>query len=134
MLAVLISIVLYVLVAISAVSVMGWETLGKSEAPFTDLAFSAFGSKASFLLTVIALFATANTVLMMMLGASSLNPQRGCGRGAAYRLCRVHHCSRVLPIGVLANKRVDAFSQDLLVIRPVHTFSYVNLSLKSTMF
>jgi APA family basic amino acid/polyamine antiporter len=72
MLAVLISIVLYVFVAISAVSVMGWEQLGRSEAPFSDLAFFALGSEAFVLLTIIALFATANTVLLMMLGASRI--------------------------------------------------------------
>jgi APA family basic amino acid/polyamine antiporter len=70
--AILISIVLYILVAISAVSVIGWEKLSYSDAPFADLAFSAFGRNAFVLLTVIALFATANTVLMMMLGSSRI--------------------------------------------------------------
>ncbi len=72
MLAILISIVLYILVAISAVSVTGWEKLAASDAPFADMAFSAFGSKAFILLATIALFATANTVLMMLLGASRI--------------------------------------------------------------
>lgn len=72
MLAILISIILYILVAISAVSVIGWEKLAASDAPFADLAFSAFGSDAFILLAVIALFATANTVLMMLLGASRI--------------------------------------------------------------
>ncbi len=71
-LAIFFSIILYILVAISAVSVLGWETLGRSEAPFADLAFSAFGSNAFIILTMIALFATANTVLMMMLGSSRI--------------------------------------------------------------
>ena len=72
LISILISIILYVLVAVSAVSVMGWEKLAESQAPFSDLAFFAFGSRASVLLTVIALFATANTVLMMLLGASRI--------------------------------------------------------------
>ena len=71
-LAVLISIVLYISVAISAVSVIGWEKLAASDAPFADLAFSAFGSDAFIILSMIALFATANTVLMMLLGASRI--------------------------------------------------------------
>lgn len=70
--AIAISIVLYVLVAISAVSVMGWEKLAASDAPFAELAFDAFGSDAFILLSMIALFATANTVLMFMLGASRI--------------------------------------------------------------
>ncbi len=71
-LAIMISIVLYISVAISAVSVIGWEKLAASDAPFADLAFRAFGSNAFILLAVIALFATANTVLMMLLGASRI--------------------------------------------------------------
>ncbi|VVB89072.1 Amino acid permease [uncultured archaeon] len=72
LLAILISIILYVLVAVAAVSVMGWEKLASSGAPFADLAFVALGSNAFALLSVIALFATANTVLMMMLGSSRI--------------------------------------------------------------
>ncbi len=72
MLAILISIVLYMLVAVSAVSVMGWEKLSNSDAPFADLAFSVLGNKALVVLSVIALFATANTVLMMLLASSRI--------------------------------------------------------------
>jgi len=37
------SIVLYILVALSAVSVLGWERLSQSSAPFADIAFAALG-------------------------------------------------------------------------------------------
>jgi len=70
--AILISVVLYILVAISAVSIVGWEELSGSDAPLADIAFSAFGSNAYVLLTIIALFATANTVLLMLLGSSRI--------------------------------------------------------------
>jgi APA family basic amino acid/polyamine antiporter len=71
-LSIAISIVLYVLVAISAVSVMGWERLATSEAPFADLAYSIFGNDAFAILILIALFSTSNTVLLMMLGSSRI--------------------------------------------------------------
>lgn len=71
-LAILISVVLYILVAISAVSVVGWENLSRSDAPLADIAFFAFGSNAFIFLTIIALFSTANTVLLMMLGSSRI--------------------------------------------------------------
>jgi len=70
--AILISIVIYILVAISVVSVIGWEKLSVSDAPLSDIAFSAFGSNAFVLLTIIALFSTSNTVLLMMLGSSRI--------------------------------------------------------------
>ena len=70
--AILISVFLYILVAISAVSVVGWEKLSGSDSPLADIAFSAFGSNAFVLLIIIALFSTANTVLLMMLGSSRI--------------------------------------------------------------
>lgn len=71
-LAILISIILYVLVAFSSVSVVGWEKLSESDAPFSLVALTAMGGDAFFLLTIIALFATANTVLLLLLSASRM--------------------------------------------------------------
>jgi basic amino acid/polyamine antiporter, APA family len=61
-----ISTVLYVLVAIASVSILGWQTLAASSAPLADVAAAVMGSKAFLLLAVIALFSTANTVLMIL--------------------------------------------------------------------
>lgn len=71
-LAIFISIILYVLVAFSSVSVVGWEKLSESDAPFSLVALTAMGGDAFFLLTIIALFATANTVLLLLLSASRM--------------------------------------------------------------
>jgi len=69
-LAMVITIVLYILVAISVVSVVPWQVLGSSDAPFADVASLTMGKDAFILISIIALFATANTVLLMMLAAS----------------------------------------------------------------
>ncbi len=71
-LAVSASIILYILVALSAISVLGWQKLSQSSAPFADIAFVSFGQNAFFILSAIALFATANTVLLMLLAASRI--------------------------------------------------------------
>lgn len=71
-LSILISIILYMLVAFSSVSVVGWEKLSESDAPFSLVALTAMGSDGFLFLTVIALFATANTVLLLLLGASRM--------------------------------------------------------------
>ncbi len=70
--AVAICILLYVMVAVSAVSVMGWEPLGASPAPFAEIAFAALGKDAFVVISVIALFATANTVLLLLLASSRM--------------------------------------------------------------
>jgi APA family basic amino acid/polyamine antiporter len=65
-----ISTVLYVLVAIAAVSVLGWSALYNSTAPLADVAATALGSNAFIVLSLIALFSTSNTVLLILLATS----------------------------------------------------------------
>jgi APA family basic amino acid/polyamine antiporter len=72
LLAMAVSIVLYILVSVSAVSIAGWEALSASEAPFAAIAGMALGGGASILISAIALFATANTVLLLLLATSRI--------------------------------------------------------------
>ena len=67
---VIITSVLYVLVAVSAVSVLGWEKLSASSAPLASVAAASLGSYAFLLLTIVALFSTSNTVLITMVASS----------------------------------------------------------------
>jgi len=70
-LSILITSVVYVLVGVSAVSVIGWEKLAASQAPLAAVATAALGnSYAGMVLAVIALFSTANTVLIAMVTGS----------------------------------------------------------------
>ncbi|MDN7024191.1 amino acid permease [Methanoculleus sp. FWC-SCC1] len=71
-LALAITTVLYILASLAAVSVVGWEQLAASRAPFADVAYIALGDVAFTVIGVIALFATANTALMMLLAASRI--------------------------------------------------------------
>ncbi|MBN1134880.1 MAG: amino acid permease [Methanosarcinaceae archaeon] len=64
------TLILYILVALSAVSVVNWQALSNSSAPLTEVAFVAMGNDAFVIFSVIALFSTANTVLLMMIGGS----------------------------------------------------------------
>ena len=89
-LAVVICVVFYILVALSVVSVMGWEQLSVSKAPFADIVSGTLGPDAAILIAIIALFATANTVLMSMYASSRIL----YGMAGSYRLtagfARVH--------------------------------------------
>ncbi len=71
-LALAISVILYVLVALSVVSVLGWQQLAVSTAPFADVVSATLGPDAAIVISVIALFATANTVLMSMYASSRI--------------------------------------------------------------
>ncbi|MEN6610510.1 MAG: amino acid permease [Methanoregulaceae archaeon] len=67
-----ITIILYILVALSAVSVGGWQLVSGSDAPFTSVIQTALGSDASYAIGIVALFATANTALMFLLASSRI--------------------------------------------------------------
>lgn len=66
-----ISTILYILVALAAVRELGWEALSQSQAPLTLVVESLLGNYAH-ILSYIALFATANTVLMFLIAASRI--------------------------------------------------------------
>lgn len=70
-LSVLITTALYVLVSISAVSILPWQELAKSSAPLAD-ASEAVLPGSSFFFSLIALVATASTVLIYLIAYSRM--------------------------------------------------------------
>ncbi|HLD81107.1 MAG TPA: APC family permease [archaeon] len=66
---IVVSTALYILVALSAVNVLGWERLAESKAPLTEVV-SAVIPNTDFVFSLIALFATANTSLVLLIVAS----------------------------------------------------------------
>lgn len=89
-LSILITTILYMLVAISAVSIMGWEALGASGSPLADVAALALGNNAFLLLSVIALFSTANTVLLILLATARIVYGMADSHSLPSSLGRVH--------------------------------------------
>jgi APA family basic amino acid/polyamine antiporter len=67
-----ITTVLYIMVAIAAVSVLGAPALAASAAPLADVAQEVLGDRASEVVAVIALFSTANTMLLLLVAASRM--------------------------------------------------------------
>jgi APA family basic amino acid/polyamine antiporter len=51
---------------------VGWEELSNSDAPLALAASKALGNKGIVILSIIALFATTNTVLMMLISGSRI--------------------------------------------------------------
>ena len=67
-----ISTLLYVLVAVSAVSVLGVDSLSRSERPLADAMSELFGSGAGRWLSVAAIVSTSSTVLLVVTAASRM--------------------------------------------------------------
>lgn len=62
----------YVLIAISVVSLASWSELGASDAPLAFAASKSLGESAFLAISIIALFATANTVLILLIVGSRM--------------------------------------------------------------
>jgi len=64
---VVITAILYVLVAIAVVSLVDWQELGLSSYPIALAASKSLGQSAFVAMSIIALFATSNTVLILLI-------------------------------------------------------------------
>jgi APA family basic amino acid/polyamine antiporter len=100
-LAIGICIVLYVAVSLSAVSVVGYQALSASDAPFVTVAGAAWGGDASVIISVVALFATSNTVLLMLLAASRITYGMASAGSLPERVAFVHPGRRTPWVAVL---------------------------------
>ena len=71
LIAIVITVILYIAVSISIVSIAGYEAVAGSKNPFAMIAERSFAG-GGVVFTIIALFATANTALLMMLASSRI--------------------------------------------------------------
>ncbi|MBN1502069.1 amino acid permease [Candidatus Woesearchaeota archaeon] len=67
-----ISSLIYILVGISSISTLSWSSLATSRAPLAEVAQSAIGEYAWYIVSVIAIVSTANTVLMLLIAMSRM--------------------------------------------------------------
>ena len=101
MISIAVTTLLYIMVSISAVSILPWQELGASHAPLADVANRAMPGS-SGLLSGIALFATANTVLFLLIAGSRIIYGMA-GQGALHKsLSSVHKTRRTPWIAVAA--------------------------------
>ncbi|TAJ45449.1 APC family permease [Methanofollis fontis] len=89
-LALAVAVALYMLVTVSAVSVLGWEALAASPAPFAEIAGAVLGEGAFTIIILVALVATANTALLLIVAASRLAYGMAEGGSLPAPLARVH--------------------------------------------
>ncbi|MEK7122689.1 MAG: amino acid permease, partial [Patescibacteria group bacterium] len=85
-----VSTVIYVLVAISAVSILNWQTLAASSAPLADVAKAGLGAYTFLIIAIVALFSTTNTVLMDIVTTSRMLYGMARRKVLPERLGRVH--------------------------------------------
>lgn len=69
---IIVTTIIYILVGISAVSVISWQDLSQANAPLGQVAEVVFGKNSFIILSGIALFSTFNTILVMLLSGSRI--------------------------------------------------------------
>ncbi len=121
-LSIVITTILYVLVAISAVSILNWQVLGASAAPLADVASRALGSNAFLLLAVIALFATANTILFILVAGSRMVWGMAGLKVLPRALERIHKTRRTPWVAIAV---VMAFSMAFVLIGRIETVASI---------
>ena len=110
----------YILVALSAITLLGWEELSSSEAPLASAAERAFGKMGVITLSTIALFATSNTVLMMLISGSRIIYGMSKGNALPGMLSKVHSITKTPWIAIIVTMLVTisviSFSQGSITV------------------
>ncbi|HET8719692.1 MAG TPA: amino acid permease [Candidatus Nitrosotenuis sp.] len=123
-----ITAIFYILVATATVRVLDWQELGSSIAPLADVVKKALGPQAQMILSMIALFATTNTILIMLISGSRILYGIAKDRSLPKIFSIVHHARKtpwpaVLIIGSLAV--VFTFLGDLSTIANISVFTII---------
>ena len=128
--------VLYILVAIAAVSIIPYTKLAASQSPLSDVASVSLGKNAFWILGIIALFATSSTVLLTMLTSSRMMYGMSMKNSLPGFLCKVHKTRRtpyaaiflfsVLTLAFAFIKDIE-FVADLTTAFLFLTFAFINL-------
>ena len=132
-----ITAIIYILVSLSAIRVLSWQELGSSLAPLADVAERALGSTGQLTMSLIALFATANTVLIILLAGSRILYGMAVQRSLPLLLGKVHFKTKTPWVAVLVIMLISTifvFIENIVTVANITvfaiviTFAMVNLS------
>ena len=138
LIAITVTTIIYVLVSVSVVNLVSYEQLAASPAPLSFAVSQVFGSNAFTLMSSIALFATANTVLIILIATSRI--MYGLSKDGALpqlfsRLLKRRHTPWAAILVIMIFTAVFAFFENIQVVAGIADFSlfivygFVNLSL-----
>ncbi|MEL7562400.1 APC family permease [Dehalogenimonas sp. 4OHTPN] len=112
-----VSAVFYVLVALAAVNVLGWEALSSSSAPMTDVFRLGLGASSAGVITIISMAATGSTAFFLLLSASRAVWEMSCYGVLPLPFCTIGQ--RRTPWVAIAG--VGLFSVIFILIRNIET-------------
>ncbi|MEX0861353.1 APC family permease [Nitrosopumilus sp.] len=136
-LSVLITGIIYILVSLSVVRIINWEELGQSAAPLATVAEKSLGVEGSILLSAIALFATASTVLITLVAGSRILYGMAHNKSLHLSLSKIHSKTKtpwIAVIGILITSAAFTIIGDIVIVANITvfavviTFAMINLS------
>ena len=137
---IVITTAIYILVTVSAVALVGWEELSSTDAPLALAAEKAFGRTGTILMSSIALFATTNTVLALMVAGSRIVFGMASDQALPASLSKLHSKTQTPFMAILAvmagsvgivafsSGRIDAVA-GIAVFGIFIVYAFVNFSL-----
>ncbi|MFX1327819.1 MAG: APC family permease [Promethearchaeota archaeon] len=135
---IIITTILYCFTAISVVKILPYSTIAASNAPLKQVAEKILGSAGGIILSLIALFATANTVLIMLIVTSRMMYGMARDKALPDRLSKISPKYRTPIISVLLTACctiIPIFFGDISIVAHATvfgvliTFFLVNISL-----
>lgn len=120
--------VIYVLVSLAAIRVVNWAELGQSAAPLAEIAQRSIGVGGGLTLSVIALFATASTVLITLIAGARILYGMAKQNSLPFILSKVHSKTKtpwIAVIGILVISIGFAFVGDIVIIANITVFAVV---------
>ncbi|MFN3655598.1 MAG: APC family permease, partial [Candidatus Nitrosotenuis sp.] len=127
-LAISITAVIYISVSLSAVRILSWQELDASVAPLADVIKKALGQQWQTVILFIALFATTNTVLIMLVSGSRILYGIARDKSLPPILGAIHHKRKtpwlaVIIIGALSC--VFIFAGEISTVANISVFAII---------
>jgi APA family basic amino acid/polyamine antiporter len=128
---------IYILVSLAAIQVLNWQELGSSLSPLADVAKKTLGNNGQFILLIIALFATANTVLIILLAGSRIIYGMAAQHALPLLWSRIHYKTKtpwIAVLGIMITSIIFSFLGNIATVANISvffiaiTFAMVNLS------
>lgn len=128
MLSVLITGIIYILVSLSVVRILDWQELAVSSAPLADVAHKALGNNGSITLSLIALFATASTVLITLVAGARMLYGMARSNSLPKVLSKIHLKTRtpwIAVIGIFVASVGFTLIGDIIIVANITVFAIV---------
>ena len=128
MLSVLITTIIYILVSLASIRIVGWEQLAESSAPLAFVAEQKLGSQGHFILSVIALFATASTILITLVAGARIFYGMARDGSLPSKLGLIHHKTKTPWLAVIlifVTAIGFSFIGDIVIVANIVVFAVV---------